>query len=465
MVDGTSGAAFLHFWSALLRGAPLAALPKPLLDRTVYDTACGVAGQVCAARQAAEAAALREGLQPGCCGASHAAPASLTEPPAETESPASPSPRDEAAAAEKTKAVAVAALPESSPLKGITVWPTVGGWARLLLRMATDSTLGMVRGRGTVIRMVLRFPAAELARLKAAAVAAGGSARLSTNDVLCAAIWRALAQSRRKRGPLDSAATGQATFCFVANTRALMLPAEQQLFVGNAVVIAQAELPASALRAGSLADAAAALRSAKARITPEAVRAEMAFVQAHADSRVTLGDAARNLRWNTLPYDGGCGMWDWTKVRLLRLGAALKCTDPPCFRSFLFMGWTLGAASPSGWSPGWARPCCCRTSWAPRPRPTATAWWSTPTRRETRRTRCSPRYARSSDTRGFLLFRSCTYANLAPRCAPFRRLGGRLCRRLVVIALLLSCPLRALPARLGGCSLGRAALEDVVALV
>lgn len=358
MVDGTSGAAFLHFWSALLRGAPLAALPKPLLDRTVYDTACGVTGQVCAARQAAEAAALREGRQPGCCGASHAAPASLTEPPAETESPASPSPRDEAAAAsvmEKTKAVAVAALPESSPLKGITVWPTVGGWARLLLRMATDSTLGMVRGRGTVIRLVLRFPAAELARLKAAAVAAGGSARLSTNDVLCAAIWRALAQSRRKRGPLDSAATGQATFCFVANTRALMLPAEHQLFVGNAVVIAQAELPASALRAGSLADAAAALRSAKARITPEAVRAEMAFVQAHADSRVTLGDAARNLRWNTLPYDGGCGMWDWTKVRAVRLGAVLVA-DLLASPQFPLYGLDFGGCKPFWLEPGLGAP-------------------------------------------------------------------------------------------------------------
>ena len=298
---------------------PLAALPKPLLDRTVYDAACGVTGQVCAARQAAQASALRESRQPGCCGSSRAVLPTVPVDalPAETESPASPSPRDEAAAAPKAKLpVTAVALPETSPLKGITVWPTVGGWARLLLRMATDSTLGMVSGRGTVIRLVLRFPAAELARLKAEAAEgtadAEEAARLSTNDVLCAAVWRALAQSRRKRGPLDSAASGAATFCFVANTRAMMLPPEQQLFVGNAVVIAQAELPAAALRAGSLADAAAALRSAKARLTPEAVRAEMAFVQAHADSRVTLGDAARNLRWNTLPYDGGCGMWDWS---------------------------------------------------------------------------------------------------------------------------------------------------------
>ena len=369
MVDGTSGAAFLHFWSALLRGASLSALPKPLLDRTVYDAACGVTGQVCAARQAAQAAALREHQQPGCCGggggvkpaqptpsAQEAAP---TEPPAETESPASPSPRDAraAAAAAKQKAAATAVatpLPESSPLKGITVWPSVGGWARLLLRMATDSTLGMVRGRGTVIRLVLRFPAAELARLKAKASGPGDeSARLSSNDVLCAAVWRALAQSRRKRGLLDAAGAGDAdaTFCFVANTRALMLPPEQQLFIGNAVVIAQAELPAATLRTGSLADAAAALRAAKARITHEAVRAEMAFVQAHADSRVTLGDAARNLRWNTLPYDGGCALWDWSKFAIYTLdfGGCKPFWLEPGLGAPMLLPYVMGAApAPDG---------------------------------------------------------------------------------------------------------------------
>ena len=364
LVDGTSGAAFLHFWSALLRGAPLSALPKPLLDRTVYDAACGVTGQVCAARQAAQAAALREHMQPGCCGAASAGTAGKptpaaeeaapTEPPAETESPASPSPRDACAAAAKRKSAAAASLPEPSPLKGITVWPTVGGWARLLLRMATDSTLGMVRGRGTVIRLVLRFPAAELARLKAKASGPGDeSPRLSSNDVLCAAVWRALAQSRRKRGPLDAAGggDGDATFCFVANTRALMLPPEQQLFVGNAVVIAQAELPAAALRTGSLADAAAALRAAKARITPEAVRAEMAFVQAHADSRVSLGEAARNLRWNTLPYDGGCGMWDWSKFAIYTLdfGGCKPFWLEPGLGAPMLLPYVMGAApAPDG---------------------------------------------------------------------------------------------------------------------
>jgi hypothetical protein len=104
-----------------------------------------------------------------------------------------------------------------------------------------------------------------------------------------------------------------ATFSFVANTRALVLPPPQQVFIGNATVIAQASLPHAALRAGSLADAASALRLAKAALTPEAVRAEMGFLQAHADS------GARNIRWNSLTLDGGSAMWDWTRFPIYAL--------------------------------------------------------------------------------------------------------------------------------------------------
>ena len=358
----------MQCWSALLRGVPLAALPKPLLDRTVYDAACGITGQVCAARQAAQAAALREGRQPRCCGGSSTGTvvgvcavgpmSALSEPPAEsdemeppapTESPASPD-RSAAQMKQTTTGAATVTLPEFSPLKGITVWPSVGGWARLLFRLATDSSMGVVRGRASVIRLVLHFPAAELARLKAAALVGlegDHAARLSTNDVLCAAMWRAVAQSRRKRGPLDYASSGNASLCFVANTRELVLPPEQQLYAGNAVVIAQVELPVATLHSGSLADAAAALRAAKARVTPQALRAEMAFVQAHADSRVTLGNAARNLRWNAGYVEDGCAVWDWTKFSLYNLDFGGGCKPfwmEPGLGGLLFP-YLMGAAS------------------------------------------------------------------------------------------------------------------------
>ena len=269
------------------------------------------------------------------------------KPPVPTESPALP---DRLAAQLKPMTGAsVVTLPESSPLKGITVWPTVGGWARLLFRLATDSSMGVVRGRATVIRLVLHFPADKLACLKAAALAGlegDNMTRLSTNDLLCATVWRAVAQSRRKRGLLDSASSGAATLCFVANTRALVLPPEQQLYAGNAVVIAQAKLPAATLRSSSLAEVASAVRAAKAHVTPQAVRAEMAFVQAHADSRVTLGNAARNLRWNAGYVDGGCALWDWTKFSLYNLdfGGCKPFWLEPGLGGMLFP-YLMGAAS------------------------------------------------------------------------------------------------------------------------
>ncbi len=323
VVDGASAAAFMHHWSSLLSGVPQEDLPNPFLDRVAYDLACGASGQVCLARQAAEAAKARQAAKaqqpPGCCGGSRAAAAD--DAPVATEeadapsaagaavaaapdvSPASPSPRP-------PRTGKPASLPDTSPMGGMTVWPSAGGWARMLVRIATDSSLGMAPGRCAAMRMVLPFPTAELARLKAAAAAGAAAAgraeeaaRLSTNDALCAAVWLALERARRRRGAFDLTGSCPATFSFVANTRGLVLPRAQQCFIGNATVILQASLPPDQLRSGSLADVASVLRHAKAALTPEAVRAEMQFLQAHADS------GARNIRWNSLTLDGGQAMW------------------------------------------------------------------------------------------------------------------------------------------------------------
>jgi hypothetical protein len=365
-VDGASAAALMHHWSALLRGVAAAALPTPMLDRVAYDVACGVRGQVCAARQAQEAEEARRAAraaQPrgSCwCGTAaadadadelSAADVDAAEPAADDAAPAAPAASVTSTPAATPREVdmktsaAAQLLPTTSPLGGMTVWPSPGGWARMLLRIATDSSLGFAPGRAAAVRMILPFPSAELARLKAAAsagAAAAGraeeAARLSTNDALCAAVWRALGASRRRRGPADLTGACPSTFTFVANTRQLVLPRAQQVFIGNATVLVQAALPAAAMRAASLADAASALRAAKAALTPDAVRAEMAFLQAHADA------GERNIRWNSLtldgaqrqPFDahtsylhalltrtvlntGGAAMWDWSKFPIYDL--------------------------------------------------------------------------------------------------------------------------------------------------
>jgi len=316
ILDGGSIAAFVHLWSELLKGVPPEQLPRPLVDRSVYDTACGISGQVHAHSWQARAA------QPGCIclgkgntGGGKSSPRiPLTDhtdiAPNVDSSPRSSSGSDDGDAA-------AARLSSVSPLGGMTVWPSSGAWARLLLRAAFDPTLGLARGASRPTRLLLRLPGAVLKRLKAAAAAdalAAGSAaeanRMSTNDAYTAVLWRILAAARRTRGALDMAPRRAETLCFVANTRPFVLPSEQQVFIGNATAIVQCALPAAELQSRSLGNVAAVVRRCKASLTPHSVRAEMAYLQAHADS------GERNIMWHTLPIDGRCVLWDWTKFPL-----------------------------------------------------------------------------------------------------------------------------------------------------
>lgn len=268
--DGISISAFVACIVARCAGAELAQLPPPELDRGVYDAACGVHGQVWAPPRAR-------------CRAPSA------------DQPVHPAPGEK--------------LPSVSPLGGFRLWPGPAALARLLLRGLSDASLGLVPGAAAPERTVLRLPAASLARLKTRAQAEAGE-RLSSNDVLAAALWRLAAAVRRRRGALDDAARCGESLTFVASTRTLLLQPEQEGYLGNATVCLRVgPLPRKQLlHEMSLGEVALAVRRAKAAaLTPEAVRSEMGWLQ----SQALRG---RYVGWNQLPIDGNTLLFDWSFV-------------------------------------------------------------------------------------------------------------------------------------------------------
>ena len=265
VLDGTSVAGFLATVVALAHGLTLSQLPQPLLDRTLYDAACRLRPQL---------------------------------PPSSSSCCATPS--------------APPLLGRVSPLGGFALWPRPRTLARLALRAATDSSLGVVSGAATPVRAVLRLSRATLERLKAGASAQIGGERVSTNDVASAALWRILVACRKPRGMLDGAARsgGEETLSFVASTRALLLdPDQAEAYCGNATVTVRAgPISRSDLVTGlSLGELALRVRAAKQRLTAESVREEMAWLQA-------ARAGGREVVWNQLPLDGNVLVFDWSML-------------------------------------------------------------------------------------------------------------------------------------------------------
>ena len=340
IVDGASMAMFVGHFAALTNGVPARALPRPVLDRLTYDYACGVSGQVAKGQWGSTTTGsndLDDDDKFTCCFAplvsrrgslfsggvmtaklSTEMDSDDASPP---DTPHSAVSSDGGAASEgdEDEAPVKLHLPSISPLGGMIIWPPKLTMARVLLRAATDSSLGLAAGAAQPVRMLIRLSANILRRMKAAAVAEAQvsglsteAAALSSNDMYCALLWRAVAASRKRRGVLDRVCDEEC-FAFVANTRHLVLPREQQLFVGNATAVIECRLSASDLRHKSLAHAALAMRAAKARLTADAVRGEMTFLQAHASR------GEHNVMWNTAPVDGRTLLWDWTKFPLFSL--------------------------------------------------------------------------------------------------------------------------------------------------
>ena len=338
ILDGASMAMFVSHFAALTNGVPAHTLPTPVLDRLTYDYACAVSGQVAKEQWSTSRGGddAHDDTMFTCCFAPLAARRGshfsgggmpgkmLTEmdggdeasPPDTPHSAVSSS----ASEGDDCDIPVKMHLPAVSPLGGMVIWPPKLTMARILLRAATDSSLGLASGSAQPVRMLLRLSADTLRRMKAAAVAearatglsAEAASALSSNDLYCALLWRAVAASRKRRGVLDRVGDEE-SFAFVANTRHLVLPREQQMFVGNATAVIECRLSGSDLVHKSMAHAALAMRAAKMRLTADAVRGEMAFLQAHADTNKA------NVMWNTAPVDGRTLLWDWTKFPLFSL--------------------------------------------------------------------------------------------------------------------------------------------------
>ena len=296
VTDGVSTAAFVGHWAMLAAGFSKEQLPTPLLDRAVFDAACGVQRDADTGR----------GGGAWCCGAPAVTPAAVpAEDVQEVKQP----------------------LARVSPLGGIRLFPSGAQAARLLLRAVSDSSLGLLPGGGNAVRMAIHLPKSTLTALKVEL--ATESAAVSTNDVATALVWRAMALCRRSRGVLDRAGRAGAveSLSLVANTRGQLLSEEQQLYVGNATAFTSAALPVEAMRGGGgLTAAAAAVRAAKTALSKESFQREMSFVAAH--SR-----AGRRLMWNMVPVDGHAVAFDWTISRALdtQFGRAKAF----CFEAFL----------------------------------------------------------------------------------------------------------------------------------
>jgi hypothetical protein len=340
ILDGASMAMFVGHFAALTNAVPARDLSRPLLDRLAYDYACGVSGQVAKGPRGstiigsddvddakftccfAPLVARRGSLFSGGVTTAKLSTEMDSDDVSPPDTPHSVVSSDGGAASEgdEDDAPVKLNLPSVSPLGGMIIWPPKLTMARVLLRAATDSSLGLANGAAQPVRMLIRLSANTLRRMKAAAVvearAAGlsveAAAALSSNDMYCALLWRAVAASRKRRGVLDRVCEEE-SFAFVANTRHLTLPREQQLFVGNATAVIECRLSASDLRHKSLTHAALAMRASKARLTADAVRAEMSFLQAHASR------GEHNVMWNTAPVDGRTLLWDWTKFPLFNL--------------------------------------------------------------------------------------------------------------------------------------------------
>jgi Transferase family len=295
VADGISLAAFIAHWAMLAAGFTKEQLPVPLLDRTVFDEACGI--------QRAPASAGRGGGV-WCCGAPAVTPAASSAEPAVKEQHG-----------------------RISPLGGIRLFPTGTEAARLLLRAVSDSSMGLLPGKGAAARLVIHFPKALLAALKSELSTA--AAPLSSNDVATALVWRAMALSRRCRGVLDRSGRpgGVESISLVANTRGHLLTEEQEMYIGNATVFTTAKLPVEAMRGeGGLAAAAAAIRSAKAALDPTSIQREMSFVAAHAQ-------AGRRVLWNMVPGDGHAVTFDWAMSNAL--DTQFGRSRAFCFEAFL----------------------------------------------------------------------------------------------------------------------------------
>lgn len=133
---------------------------------------------------------------------------------------------------------------------------------------------------GSVTTVTTRFTAAELATIKATAMAdlAGTERWVSTNDALTAHLWKVLGALRDRPDPSEE------RLGLIADFRSSVGGAVPDDYWGNAVTNTRPRMTAAELRSRPLGEVAATIRAAHAENTEQRIREEVAFLCAERDA-------------------------------------------------------------------------------------------------------------------------------------------------------------------------------------
>lgn len=138
----------------------------------------------------------------------------------------------------------------------------------------------LIGGAGQLEARIVRLPAGEVERLKAAVNAelapSGGWA--STSDAVNAYVWKRLAELRNR--PADSIEI----FGLLSDVRARLAPEVAANYFGNAVTNTRPSLPAGAVRSQSLGELSRRIRAARDENTRAKLCTEIAFLRACRES-------------------------------------------------------------------------------------------------------------------------------------------------------------------------------------
>lgn len=158
---------------------------------------------------------------------------------------------------------------------------TGGAHLTVMRRGQKAAFLGRIlRGLSSVTTVTTRFTAAELATIKANAMAdlAGTQRWVSTNDALTAHLWKVLGSLR------DRPDTSEERLGLIADFRSFLGGAVPDDYWGNAVTNTRPGMTAAELRSRPLGEVAATVRAAHAENTEERIREEVAFLCAERDA-------------------------------------------------------------------------------------------------------------------------------------------------------------------------------------
>ncbi|MEU3960882.1 acyltransferase [Streptomyces buecherae] len=160
---------------------------------------------------------------------------------------------------------------------------------------------------GSVTTMTTRFTAAELATIKATAMAdlAGTDRWVSTNDALTAHLWKVLGALR------DRPDTSEERLGLIADFRSSVGGAVPDDYWGNAVTNTRPRMTAAELRSGPLGEVAATVRASHAENSEERIREEVAFLCAERDA----GRIKRVMTTMALDsFDSTIAINNWSKL-------------------------------------------------------------------------------------------------------------------------------------------------------